>query len=74
VGTFEFEKISIFRQNYLAVVKFTTLQSREKRGGYITHSAQLAWPNAGGTPDQPDTALMHAYMLIMYFACACFVL
>ena len=43
---------------------------REERG-YITHSAQLAWPNAGGTS---DTALMHGYMPIMYFACAGFVL
>jgi len=39
------------------------LQSREKRGGYITHSAQLAWPNAGGTP---DTVLMRDYMPVMY--------
>ena len=39
------------------------LQSREKKEGYITHSAQLAWPNAGGTP---DTTLMHGYMPILY--------
>jgi len=39
--------------------------SREKRGGYITHSAQLAWPNASGTP---DTTLMHGHMPMIYFA------
>jgi len=35
------------------------------------YDAQLAWPNAGGTP---DTAIMHGQMPIIYFACAGFVL
>jgi len=40
------------------------LQSREKRVGYIAHSAQLAWPNTGR---KLDTTLLYVYKPVMYF-------